>query len=105
MSRELTRYRVFFASQIGLREERLDFVRELLAYSQTESVSRGVYFEAAGWEDALSGVGRPQSIVNEDLLACDFFVLVLGSHSGSLPSRHRRSVQKPNRSTMSHSTA
>jgi hypothetical protein len=42
-------------------------------------------FLPVGWEDTLGGVGRPQSIINEDLKRCDYFVMVLWDWWGTPP--------------------
>ena len=42
-------------------------------------------FLPTGWEDTLSGVGRPQSLINEDVQRCDYFVLVLWDRWGTPP--------------------
>jgi hypothetical protein len=39
-----------------------------------------------GWENTLGGVGRPQSLINEDIVACDYFILLLWDRWGSTPN-------------------
>lgn len=85
MSVKLTCLKVFIAAPGGLTEERRAFRDEIQGYNDTEAMPRGVIFQAVGWEDTLGGVGRPQSLINEDLRACDYFVLVLWNRWGSPP--------------------
>jgi len=40
-------------------------------------------FNPVGWEDTLAGHGRPQARINEDLISCDYFLLVLHDRWGS----------------------
>lgn len=77
MSRDIKAYRVFIASPSGLDAERRRFRATLTEYNEDEAVERGVSFWPNGWQDTLAGVGRPQSLINEDLRRCDYFVLVL----------------------------
>ncbi len=85
MPSELTCLRVFIASPSGLGEERRAFRDAIQDYNDAEAIHRGVLFRATGWEDTLGGVGRPQSIINEDVRSSDFFVLLLWNRWGSPP--------------------
>jgi|HubBroStandDraft_4_1064222.scaffolds.fasta_scaffold03063_2 tetratricopeptide (TPR) repeat protein len=83
MSHTLTAYRVFVASPGGLVSERQAFRDAIIAYNEMDAISRGVMFIPVGWEQTLPGMGRPQSLINEDLADCDFFVLILWDRWGS----------------------
>ena len=85
MPSKLTCLRVFIASPGGLAEERKAFRDEIQEYNDAEAIPRGVLFQALGWEDTLGGVGRPQTIINEDVRRADYFVLVLWNRWGSPP--------------------
>jgi tetratricopeptide (TPR) repeat protein len=85
MPREITEYRVFIASPGGLQEERQRFRDALIEYNASDALPRGVVFTPVGWEDTLGGIGRPQSLINEELRECDFFVLVLWDRWGTPP--------------------
>ena len=37
-----------------------------------------------GWEVTLGGYGRPQSFINDDIIECDYFILLLSNRWGSL---------------------
>ena len=86
MSKQITQYRVFIATPGGLDDVREAFRDELQLYNESEAVHRGVMFWPVGWEDTLPGKGRPQSLINEELRACDAFLLVLWNRWGSRPS-------------------
>jgi tetratricopeptide (TPR) repeat protein len=86
MANDLRAYRVFIASPSGLAQERQSFRMSLAQYNEDEALERGVSFWPVGWEDTLGGVGRPQSLINEDIKRCDYFVLVLCDRWGSPPS-------------------
>jgi tetratricopeptide (TPR) repeat protein len=79
----LTAYRVFVASPGGLVPERQAFRDAINAYNEMDAISRGVMFIPVGWEQTLPGMGRPQSLINEDLRDCDYFVLILWDRWGS----------------------
>jgi hypothetical protein len=66
-----------------LDEERNCFKDKLGIYTALNAEYRGVLFHPVGWEDTLGGVGRPQSLINEDLKQCDYAVFVLHDRWGS----------------------
>jgi tetratricopeptide (TPR) repeat protein len=90
LSQEITGYKVFIASPGGLDDERLAFRDVIREYNESEALHRDVMFRAIGWEDAMGGVGRPQSIINEEVKQCDFMVLVLWDRWGSSTGRNPR---------------
>lgn len=63
--------------------ERQAFRDAINAYNEMDAISRGVMFIPVGWEQTLPGMGRPQSLINEDLRDCDYFVLILWDRWGS----------------------
>src|SRR5688500_6950262 len=83
----ITAYRVFIASPAGLEKERKAFRQALLLYNETDAIHDRVLFIPVGWEDTVGGVGRPQSIIDDDLRKCDFMVMVLHNRWGSPPDR------------------
>lgn len=83
MPKQLTQYRVFIGSPEGLDDERVSFHNKLGKYTTLNAEHRGVLFHPVGWEDTLSGVGRPQALINEDLKHCDYAVFVLHDRWGS----------------------
>src|SRR5712692_3330443 len=85
MPTTVTSYRVFIASPSGLDDERRCFRDTLDAYNE-ELEGRGVSFAPVGWELTLGGVGRPQQLINAELIQCDYFVLVLWDRWGSPPT-------------------
>lgn len=85
MPESLTSYRVFIASPGGLEKERLAFNDLIETFNKTDAIPRGAYFIPVGWEVTLGGVGRPQSLINEEVESCDYFVMVLHSRWGSSP--------------------
>ncbi len=87
MTRTITEFRVFIATPGGLSEERKAFREELRNYNDSDALRRGISFSPVGWEDTLAGARRrPQSLINEDLVGCDAFVMVLWDRWGSPPS-------------------
>jgi tetratricopeptide (TPR) repeat protein len=79
----LTAYRVFIASPGGLVTERQAFRDLIQTYNEMDAIPRGLLFIPVGWETTLPGMGRPQSLINEDLRDCDYFILVLWDRWGS----------------------
>jgi len=93
MPSELKKYRIFIASPSGLDSERKSFDSEIDQYNRNEAIPRDVFFQTIGWEQVSPGMGRPQSLINEELKECDFFVLLLYNRWGSNPGEnlHRAS--------------
>ena len=85
MPSQLTCLKVFIASPGGLEEERKAFREELKDYNEMDAIDRGYYFQALGWEDTLSSVGRPQMLINEDVRKADYMFLILWNRWGSRP--------------------
>ena len=86
MAETITRYRVFIASPGGLEDVRKAFRETINAYnSEIDQLDRDATFLPMGWEETLGGIGRPQSLINEDIKKCDYLVLILKDRWGSLP--------------------
>jgi len=87
MSRYLNDFRVFIASPGGLEEERSAFKESIDEYNLSEAKHRGVQFTAVAWELTIGGAGRPQSLINKDLVECDYFILILHDRWGTNPNK------------------
>ena len=85
MPGQLKVYRVFFASPGGLEDIRKVFRKVLSEYNDVEAHARGVHFQAVGAETASRGIGRPQELINQELITSDYFVMVLADRWGSDP--------------------
>ena len=85
MPSDITCFKVFIASPGGLAEERKAFRDEIQEYNEAEAIPRSFIFRPIGWEDTLGAVGRPQTIINEDVRASDYFILLLWNRWGSPP--------------------
>ena len=86
MADSITRYKVFIASPGGLQKERQAFRDTIREYNEEiDKQRRDVTFMPVGWEETLGGYGRPQSLINEDIIACDYFILLLWDRWGSPP--------------------
>jgi uncharacterized protein YjbI with pentapeptide repeats len=90
MSKPLTEFRVFIASPGGLESERELFRDTLQEYNEIELHSRGLIFTPIGWEITLGGFGRPQHLINADLVRCDYFILLLWDRWGSPPDKQAK---------------
>ena len=85
MPSELTCLRVFIASPSGLAEERKAFRDEIQEFNEADAIPRGVLFQPVAWEGTLGGIGRPQTIINEDVRRADYLVLLLWNRWGWPP--------------------
>ena len=83
MPGKLTSLRVFIASPDGHEPERKAFRDALDETNHIDAIARGVLFVPVGWEDTLGGIGRPQSIINDEVRTCDYFVVLLRDRWGS----------------------
>jgi hypothetical protein len=90
MARTLKVYNVFIASPGGLPDERSAFYKTLNAFNESEGYDLGIIFRPIGWELTLGGMGRPQELINNDLVQCDYMLLLLhdrwGSNTGNYSS-------------------
>jgi hypothetical protein len=77
MPRELTAFRIFIASPGGLERERQAFRDVVEEFNLSCARLRGAAFLPIAWEFTLGGIGRPQSIINEEVRSCDYFFMVL----------------------------
>jgi hypothetical protein len=89
MPSELKGYRVFIASPGGLESERVAFYSVVRQYNIDEATHRGVQFEPIGWEQVTPGMGRPQTLIDEELKKSDFFILLLHDRWGSHPGENK----------------
>jgi len=82
--------RIFIASPGDLNEERNIFVDVLSEVNTIKAHSYGYHLEPIGWEETLPGIGRPQALINEELITCDLFIMLLwerwGTESGKYSS-------------------
>ncbi len=87
MAVDIKGYRIFIASPRGLEDERQKFFDAIQEYNHTEALPVNLQFIPVGWEYVLPGMGRPQSLINEEVQTCDYFVLVLWDRWGSPPDK------------------
>jgi len=64
-----------------------DLIREVIeSFNEEVAETAGVIFRPRGWESLGSTVGRPQQVINEQVLSeCDYMVLVLSARWGTPP--------------------
>ena len=80
--------RVFLASPGDLQDERR------LANEAVEELNKGIAsylgfrVELKGWEDTLSGSGRPQAIINQELDLCELFIGIMWKKWGTPPAKN-----------------
>ena len=86
MDMDVKLLRAFIASPGGLEAERRAAFAAAQEVNQIVARPLGYRLELIGWEDTISGVGRPQALINADLETCDLFVGAMGATWGSQPS-------------------
>jgi hypothetical protein len=74
--------RAFIASPGGLDEERRA-ARAAAEEVNTTAKLMNYRVELVGWEDTISGAGRPQEIINEELETCELFIGLLWTRWGT----------------------
>ena len=77
--------KVFIASPGGLEEERRAAKRVVDETNQSHAEHWGCQIQLVGWEATLPGYSRAQSLINQDLDKCEYFVGVLWDNWGSKP--------------------
>lgn len=83
----LRRISIFLGSPSDLDKDRTAFRDAIEEVNDILAKSRGVLFEVAGWESLPAGEGRPQAMINEELLLQSDLVFMLlwqrwGSRTG-----------------------
>ena len=73
MPYKLTGYKVFLASPSGLEDEKKAFAKVIEEFNRNEALNRNAVFQIIGFE----GIEPPQNIINEEVMTCDYFVLLL----------------------------
>ncbi len=74
---------VFIGSPGGLDAERKVAKRVVDEINESHADNWGCQIRLVGWEATLPGYSRAQSLINQDLDKCDYFVGVLWDHWGS----------------------
>lgn len=75
--------RIFIASPGDLKDERARFRAVIEKVNAVKAYRDGKHLEAVGWEDTLPGRGRPQALINEDLLTCDLVLFLVWKRWGT----------------------
>ena len=83
-------FRVFLASPGDLTVERQAIRTVVLEFNDSWADGLGYQVELDGWEDTISGYGRPQEIINQDVDRCDLFIGLLWKRWGTPPSSSGR---------------
>jgi hypothetical protein len=81
---------IFIASPGDLREEREKFAEVVAELNQIKANPMGLQLEPLGWKEVPPGAGRPQALINEEVVKCDLFVLLLWKRWG-MPSGEKSS--------------
>jgi hypothetical protein len=77
----------FLASPGDLAEERRGTKATVEEINRSVAGELGFRIELMGWEDTLPTVGRPQTIINEELDQCELFIGMLWKRWGTPPDR------------------
>jgi Domain of unknown function (DUF4062) len=86
MSEPVQIIKVFLGSPGGLVSERQAAARIVQEINQSHSEHWGCQLHLVGWEATIPGNYRAQSLINQDLDKCDYFVGILWNHWGSKPN-------------------
>lgn len=83
-------FRVFIASPGGLDAERKAIREEIERFNSDFMHEDNIVFSFQGWEDVPGGAHRPQDMINELLVSCDYLILILGPRWGTQPAIETR---------------
>lgn len=78
--------RAFIASPGGLESERQAAFAAAEEINKSVALPLGGRLELIGWEETLSGAGRPQTIINADMETCELFIGAMWTRWGSAPA-------------------
>ena len=78
--------KVFLASPSDLQEERSLAKATVDEFNETIGRFLGYHIDLVGWEDTISGYGRPQGLINRDVEQCEYFIGLMWQRWGTPPS-------------------
>lgn len=81
---------VFIASPGGLEAERKQFFETISKFNADDAHESGLTFIPKGHELAYPGAGRPQGLINEQVRASDYCLIVFWDKWGMSPDHQRR---------------
>ncbi|MDE0400244.1 MAG: DUF4062 domain-containing protein [Candidatus Poribacteria bacterium] len=77
--------RIFIASPSDLKEERKVVREEIEEFNRSWASEFGYRLEPAGWEETVSGCGRPQQLINQGVDRCHLFIGMVWRRWGTPP--------------------
>ena len=77
--------RAFLASPGDLQDERKAIRDVIKEFNETWADELGYQVELIGWEETISGYGRPQHLINQDVDRCDLFLGMMWKRWGTPP--------------------
>ncbi len=86
--------RIFLASPGDLNRERKLFKKVVDEVNVLKAHSMGYHLEAMGWEETLPGKGRPQELINRDLVKADLFILLLWKRWGTPSGKYSSGTEE-----------
>lgn len=78
-----TGLKVFIATPSDLNQERNLFLNVVSEVNQIKANPMGYFLQPIGWEVTMPGMGRPQELINKDLLECDLIIVAFWEKWGS----------------------
>lgn len=79
--------RVFLASPGDLQDERSAIRNVVVEFNESWADALGYQIDLMGWEDTVSGFGRPQHLINQELDKCDLFIGMIWKRWGTPPDK------------------
>jgi hypothetical protein len=86
--------KVFLASPSDLAPERLIAKEIVDKLNKQWAEFFSLQVELVGWEDSTSAYGRPQDIINQDLVQCEFFIGMLWHEWGKPNGRYNSGFEE-----------
>ena len=78
--------RAFLASPGDLQDERRAIHDVVVEFNESWADELGYQIELLGWEETVSGYGRPQHLINQEVDRCDLFIGMIWKRWGTPPS-------------------
>jgi hypothetical protein len=82
--------KVFLGSPGDLKNERRIAKSVVDEFNKLWAESLGYHVELIGWEDTVSQLGRPQTIINRELDRCELFIGMMFKRWGTPPAGSSR---------------
>jgi tetratricopeptide (TPR) repeat protein len=94
MAIDLVGLQIFIASPGGLDTERTKTLECIRDFNHDHALVKDHIFVPIGWEILPKGAGRPQELINNHVIECDYMILIIHDRWGSSTGKHNSGTEE-----------